>query len=338
MKLARPRGFAAGTARPWTAGLAGAILVMSCALPRSGDVDSREQGSRTLKVRLPDLSSPVVDVFPKPDAAPSDPVKAAILARINRNRGAAGLLPVAWDEGASRVADAFCRQQVREATNGHFLTDGVPPYARRAFSGVFGSQAENSVSWITTAKSFSESPAELAMLGHDGMMAERPPSDGHRRTILDPDATHVGVGWALGEGRFQMAEEFLSRSLERLALSLRDPSRLVLQFEGRVIPNLRLEFVTISHEPSPSALTREQASGRTSYSYPSAKVAYVGEGTSGILVSGVDTQPRIRMHSNREFSFTFAPDKAGLYTFVLYTSPRASEPARPGGSVTVWVE
>jgi uncharacterized protein YkwD len=324
--------------RSWSVGLAAAVLVMSCATPRPGDADPPQQGSRTLKVRLPDLSSPVVDVFPKPDAAPSDPVKSAILARINRNRAAAGLPPVAWDEGASRVADAFCRQQVREATNGHFLTDGVPPYARTAFSGVFGSQAENSVSWITTAKSFTDTPRELATLGHDGMMAERPPSDGHRRTILDPEATHVGVGWALGEGRFQMAEEFLSRSLERLTLSLRDPSRLVLVFEGRVIPNLRLQFVTIAHEPSPTPLTREQASGRTSYSYPSSTLAYVGEGTGGMFVSGVDTQPRIRMHSNSEFSFTFAPDRAGLYTFLLYTAARPSEPARPGASVTVWVE
>ena len=320
------------------AALAVTVLLAGCALPRAGAADPPEQGSPTLKVRLPDLSSPVVDVYPKPDAAPSDPLKAQILARINRNRAAAGLNPVAWDEGASRVGDAFCRQQVREMTNGHFLRDGVPPYARTAFSGVFGAHSENSVSWITTATSFSESPTELAILGHDGMMAERPPSDGHRRTILDPEATHVGVGWALGQGRFQMAEEFLARTLERLSLSQRDPSRLVLQLDGRVNQNLRLEFVTISHEASPAPMTREQASGRTTYSYPSATLAYVAEGTSGIRVSGVDTQPKIRLHSNREFAFTFAPDRPGLYTLLFYTASSASVPARPGGSVTVWVE
>jgi uncharacterized protein YkwD len=311
---------------------------MSCAAAPPGTADPREQGSRTLKLRLPDLSSPVVDVFPRPDSSPSDPVKSSILARINRNRAAAGVAPVAWDEAASRVADAFCRQQVREATNGHFLTDGVPPYARTAFSGVFGAQAENSVSWTTTAKSFSDSPAELARLGHDGMMAERPPADGHRRTILDPESTHVGVGWALGEGRFQMAEEFVTRTLERLTLSLRDPARLVLHFEGRVVQNQGLEFVTIAREPPPSPLTPEQASGRSSYSYPQPALAYVGEGTTDMRVSGVDTQARIRNYSNREFSFIFAPDKPGLYTFVFYTAPRASEPSRAGGSVTFWVE
>ncbi|HKF41869.1 MAG TPA: CAP domain-containing protein [Thermoanaerobaculia bacterium] len=319
--------------------LAASALAAGCAVHPSAAADPTEpKGSSSLRVRLPDLSSPVVDVYPKPDAAPSDPLKEAVLVRINRNRAAAGVQPVAWDDGAARVADAFCRQQVREATNGHFLTDGVPPYARTAFSGVFGAQSENSVSWVTTARSFTDSATQLALLGHDGMMAEKPPSDGHRRTILDPEATHVGVGYALEGGRFQMAQEFLTRTLERLTLSLRDPSHLVLRFEGKALSGYLLEFVTIAHEPTPASLTREQASGRTTYSYPSATLAYVGEGVSGMRVSGVDTQEKIRIWSNREFSFAFAPDRPGLYTFLFYTAVRSSEPARPGGSVTVWVE
>ena len=329
MKLARPRAGAA---------LALAALVAGCAVARSGAADPPEAKGTKLRVRLPDLSSPVQDTFPKPDAAPSDSLKADVLARINRDRAAAGLPPVKWDDGAAKVADAFCRQQVREATNGHFLTDGVPPYARTAFSGVFGAQSENSVSWITTAKSFSESPTDLALLGHDGMMAEKPPADGHRRTILDPEATHVGVGYAVSQGRFQMAQEFLTRTLERLTLSLRDPEHLVLKFDGKALQNFQLEFVTIAHEPPPAPLTREQASGRSSYSYPSPNLAYVGEGISGMRVSGVDTQGKIRIWSNREFSFNFAPTRPGLYTFLFYTAVRASEPARPGGSVTIWVE
>ena len=329
MTLARP---------PAGAVLAVAALVAGCAVARSGAADPPDTKGPKLRVRLPDLSSPVQDTFPKPDAAPSDPLKADVLARINRDRAAKGLLPVAWDDGASKVADAFCRQQVREATNGHFLTDGVPPYARTSFSGVFGAQSENSVSWITTAKSFSESPTDLALLGHEGMMAEKPPADGHRRTILDPEATHVGVGYAVGQGRFQMAQEFLTRTLERLTLSLRDPEHLVLKFDGKTLQNFQLEFVTIAHEPSPAPLTREQASGRSSYSYPSPTLAYIGEGISGMRVSGVDTQGKIRIWSNREFTFTFVPTQPGLYTFVIYTAVRASEPARPGGSVTIWVD
>lgn len=337
MKLARLFPRSAGGRLPGL-GPAAALLLVGCGIVRPPGTAPSEEGSKTLRLRLPDLSSPLVDVFPRPDAAPADPVKAAVFAKINRDRATAGRLPVAWDEGASRVADAFCRQQVREATNGHYLMDGVPPYARTGFLGVFGAQSENSMSWVTSAKSFHETSERLAILGHEGMMSEKAPADGHRRTILDPEATHVGVGYAVEEGRFQMAQEFLTRTLERLGLSLRDPSRLVLRLEGKLAANWRLDFVTIAHEPAPAPLTREGASGRTSYSYPTPTLAYVAEGNKGMRVTGMDTQEKIRVWSNREFSFNFSPVRPGLYTFVFYTSVRSSEPALPGGSATIWVE
>jgi hypothetical protein len=261
-----------------------------------------------------------------------------VFARINRDRADAGLPPVAWDGSVSRVADAFCLAQVREETRGHFLTDGLPPYARTSFAGVFGSQSENSVSWITTGRSFEESPLQLAIAGHEGMLAEKPPQDGHRRTILDPEATHVGVGYANERGRFQMAEEFLTRGLERLTLRLRDPQGAVVRFDGKPLPNSILEFVTIARERPPEPLTRQEATSRTSYSYPEPGVAYAPEEEPLIRVSGVETQNRIRLAPGGEFSFTFAPDRPGLYTFVFYTAGRVSERARPAGSATIWVE
>ena len=41
------------------------------------------------------------------------------------------------------------------------------------------------------------------------MMIEKPPHDGHRRTILDPHATHVGIGLAWEKGEFRIAQEFV---------------------------------------------------------------------------------------------------------------------------------
>jgi hypothetical protein len=269
---------------------------------------------------------------------PTDPVKAGVFARINRDRAAAGLPPVAWDASASRVADAFCLAQAREKTRGHFLTDGLPPYARTGFAGVFGAQSENSISWITTGPSFEEPALQLALFGQEEMMAEKPPGDGHRRTILDPEATHVGVGYANEGGRFQMAQEFLTRGLERLTLLLREPRHAVVRFEGKPLPNWRLEFVTIAEEPPPEPLTRLEASSRTRYSYPRASIAYAPEEMPLVRVSGIDTQNRIRVSPGGEFSFNFAPDRPGLYTFVFYTAVRILEPARPAGSATIWVE
>ena len=124
-----------------------ALVVFGCvAAPPAGEAEESPARRPPLRLRASDLARPLTDTLPDPGDRPHGALKEGVFARINRDRARAGLLPVAWDEAASRVADAFCAQQVREASRGHFLMDGVPPYARTAFAGVFGAQSENSVS------------------------------------------------------------------------------------------------------------------------------------------------------------------------------------------------
>lgn len=289
--------------------------------------------SNSLVILAPALSVPLVEPHPGP-SFPADPVKKAVFEQINADRTRAGRSPVAWDERASAVADTFCAQQVRERTRGHYLRDGIPPYARTGLAGVFGLQAENSVSWVSTGDSFDRSPTHLALIGHANMMEEKPPDDGHRVTILDEKATHVGVGWALERGRFQMAQEFLSRQLERLALEHRGGG--AVRIRGAARPPRRIRFVTIAWEPPPRPLSREEASGRRNYRYPPPEIAYVPEGHRQTRVGGVATLDRLVLGHDRDFSLLFAPDRPGLWTIVFYVSQLESEPAFPGGSAVVW--
>jgi hypothetical protein len=275
--------------------------------------------------------------MPPPDSRPFDPVKLAVLDRINRDRVAHGLSPVLWDDAASRVADVFCRAQIRERTSGHFLTNGFPPYARTSFAGVFGMQFENSVTWRTTAAAFDESVTELALEAHDGMLAEKPPDDGHRRTILDPAATHVGVGYAVVGGSFRMAQEFLARHFAWLRLE-KLPGRPVVTVRGAPIENRRLQFVTIGWEPPPSTLTSREASSRTSYSYPPPLYAFVGEGNVTLKVAGTVTSDRIRFAGGRDFTFRFSPDRPGLWTMEFYTVGQKEPRPTQGGVVSVWFD
>jgi hypothetical protein len=275
--------------------------------------------------------------MPPEGAKPIDLVKLAVLDRINRDRAAEGIPPVLWDERASRVADEYCMSQIREGTSGHFLTNGVPPYARTSFAGIFGMQYENAVTWRTTASAFDQTVMSLALESHAEMLAETPPNDGHRRTILDPAATHVGVGYALVGGSFRMAQEFLTRHLDFLKVE-RLPSRPVVLFSGAPVTGRRLQFVTIGWEPPPSRLTREEASSRTSYSYPPAIFAFVQEGNITLKVAGTVTHDRIRLNGPREFSFRFSPDRPGLWTLEFYTI--AAKQPRPvqGGAVSIWFD
>lgn len=268
---------------------------------------------------------------------PAEPVRAAVFDEINRNRADAGLSPVAWDEAAASVADAFCAAQVAEKTRGHYLRDGVPPYARTGFAGVFGYHAENSASWITTGTSFPDPPSALALSGHRLMIEEVPPDDGHRRTILDPEATHVGVGWALGGGRFQLSQEFLARGLDELSLST-DERGLAVRVYGIARAPYELRFVTVAREPLPTPLTRQEANAWTSYRYPIASEAFVARGIRQAWVVGAVTQDRIELGRDRSFSFSYAPETRGLYTFVFWLLRRGQDHARPLGSAVIRAE
>jgi uncharacterized protein YkwD len=289
-----------------------------------------------LRVRAPHLEHPVTETYPSA-SRPEDPVKLAVWERVNIDRAAAGRLPVAWDEAASRVADTFCAEQIHEGTSGHYLTDGMPPYTRTALAGIFGMQAENVVSWKSSGPRFDASTLSLALSGHAGMMSELPPSDGHRRTILDPDATHVGVGYAQEHGNFRMAQEFLTRRLAELALLrvAEDPDRVLAN--GRARAPYRVEFVTLAHEASPRHLTRAEATARDTYTYPIPALAYVPEGVKSLRVVGAETQDRLRVGPAGDFSFRFTPGRPGLWTIVLYMASGRGKPS-PGGMFVLWIE
>jgi uncharacterized protein YkwD len=290
------------------------------------------------RIIAPNLDRPLVETLPGA-AEPADDVQKAVFQRINRDRGRNGLAPVKWDAAASRVSEAFCAQQVKEKSRGHYLMDGLPPYARMAFAGVFGLNSENSVSWVTTGLEIEKNLVAFALSGHDHMMEERPPRDGHRRAILDASATHVGVGYFVQDGRMQMSQEFLVRGLERLSLSSYSGRLPVLAVEGRVLAPDRIQFVTIAREPRPAHLTQKEAGARASYSYPRPAEALVPEGSRGLTVVGTVTFDRLRVRSDRAFSFTYAPAEPGLFTFVFYIgSHDGGSNARQGGSATVLFE
>ncbi|MGE5414894.1 MAG: CAP domain-containing protein [Syntrophomonadaceae bacterium] len=315
---------------------AAAVGLALLAATRCTVVDAPRDPAPRLAIRAPDLEHPVSEADPPP-SRPEDPVKKAVFERINADRTAAGLLPVAWDAAASRVADEFTAAQVREGTRGHFLLDGLPPYARTALAGIFGLGAENSVAWNTTGSSFHESPVDLGLEGESAMLGEKPPNDGHRRTILDPDATHVGVGWAQGGGRFRMAEEFLTRRLAELTVERVATVPVTVLFRGRPVAGQHLQFVTLAREPSPRKLTRAEVNARARYTYPEPHLAYVAEGLKSMRVVGATTEDRVRMAPGGDFSFRFTPPQAGLWTIVFHFSDGRTPP-KSGGVAVLWVE
>jgi uncharacterized protein YkwD len=196
--------------------------------------------------------------------------KAALLARINAERAVAGAPPVAVDLVAAKAGDAFCLDAARTGVMGHWDLAGRAPYDRYADAGGVDWHAENSGG--TSRRGGVFHPDELVGLlleAHGRMMAEKPPDDGHRRTILDPLWTHVGLGVALEGGEFRMTEEFTRHR----AVWIEAPAGRVRA--GRTVPvnvqlpsGWNLAAVDVAYERFPRPLTAQEIRKRDSYSFP----------------------------------------------------------------------
>jgi uncharacterized protein YkwD len=277
----------------------------------------------------------VADEFP--DGHPSDPVSAAVFEQINRDRAAAGLTPVRWDEKAAALAADYTREQIEEGIFGHFLLDGVPPYARLSGRGDLGVGAENSAAYVFYGDAVDVPALKLALDSHRGMLDEKPPNDGHRRAILDPEATHVGIGWHQTGRNFRLAEEFTSRRFDRLRIDRFGRDGSAIRVKGHALPGMRIAFVSVARQDIPSALSREVVNSRRSYSYPAPSYALVPAG-SGARAGGLVTLRCLTPSIRGRFSFDYLIDQPGLWTFILYFDRKGDKGPAPGGSFTVWVD
>jgi uncharacterized protein YkwD len=196
--------------------------------------------------------------------------KARLFERLNRERRAAGAPPVAYDLLGASVGDAFCLDAATSRTSGHWDAAGRPPYLRWALAGGVDYHAENFSALTRTGADVDEGEVSRLLLDfHGQMMAERPPADGHRRTVLDPAWTHVGIGAAVAAGEFRMVEEY-SR---RVVLWVEVPRAPVsagarAPFAVKLPPGWALASLEVGYEPAPRPMSREEVRRRGSYAYP----------------------------------------------------------------------
>lgn len=199
-------------------------------------------------------------------------IKAMMLATINEQRDAFGLAPVRLDPLASSVADALCRRQVYDRSVGHISTDGLSPFHRYSFAGGLDGLTENTAAWSKDTP-YTETEIEgLVAESMRAMLAEAPPHDGHRRAILDPHATHVGLGFAWRGGEVRLAHEFLRRYLrwtEPPPRELRIGERATCA--ARPARGWEIAAVSVHFEPMPKPLSRASASAIESYELPATR-------------------------------------------------------------------
>ncbi len=146
------------------------------------------------------------------------------LEEINKSREKEGLSPVYFDVLASRVANMHCIDMIKKNFMGHLSSNGMKPYHRYALAGGTDHIGEN-VFRISSSSHFNkneETAEELMLEGHQTFMAEKPPEDGHRRQILKPFHTHVGIAFKMFKGEFRYCQLFVDRYFQLKAKKSRN--------------------------------------------------------------------------------------------------------------------
>jgi uncharacterized protein YkwD len=119
------------------------------------------------------------------DAADDDgpTVERKIFALANRDRARAGLLPLVWDDRAAAIA----RRHSEDMRAGEYVAHVSPTAGTLADRARAGGLA-TPLLLENLARSYSAAEAE------DGLMA----SPGHRENLMNAQATHLGIGVAIG--------------------------------------------------------------------------------------------------------------------------------------------
>jgi len=192
---------------------------------------------------------------------------------INADRATFGLAAVELDDRATKVGDLFCEAALAQDIRGHFLTDGLSPFLRYAFWGNgtdYTGQNACSTFGMTRAEWDYESVLEVLRRYQVMMMSERPPADWHRRNILNPWHTHVGIGLAWGPTGVRMSQDFVNRYVAVNEIATDQPLDATPLFAGRILKPERFELagITVFFEDPPRELSVADANARMSYSPP----------------------------------------------------------------------
>lgn len=274
------------------------------------------------------------------ERAPEE-IRLRIVEQINRDRVAAGAAPVQYAPELSAAADPHCEEMLRENYASHWNRAGWTPYLRYAHRGIRDNTAENIASfWCVNCNFNLQKLLTEALAAHGRFMAELPPNDGHRKSILDPAHTHVGVGLAFSESGFRMIELFSGRYAELDALPLAARLHQNFRISGRVTAkDYQLMGVSVFYEPIPQPMTLRQLKESYSYSLPSEERVERPSllGTPARYTDGTWGTVEMRAGGGFQVPLHFWKQQPGVYTVAIWVR-RGREAAFVGANTSIVVE
>lgn len=198
---------------------------------------------------------------------------------INRDRATEHLPPVALDEGAaSRAGQAHADDMARLGFLGHWGSDGSVPEQRMTAAGGADVDFENAYC-VTDEKrrpldpSPRFSPADIER-AEAMFFGEKPPNDGHRKTILGKWRKRVGIGIAMPRPVGNeilvpcISQEFVDSFGTYDALPTSVKGGAPLHVAGSLSSDVKIGAVGIARLEDPKPLPVSELNQRRNYPQP----------------------------------------------------------------------
>jgi uncharacterized protein YkwD len=260
-----------------------------------------------------------------------------LLELLNEERRHAGLSTLEMDPLACKVAAEHARDLATGDFLSHWGSDGRKPYHRYSFAGGTDASQENLAS-ATSVQSIAI-PGIVNDLRemHQAMLAEVPPRDGHRKTILDPYHTHVGFGIALRGRNLKLDELYLARYLRLAPFKNSAKPKSTVLLSGRLLsPQYFLNNVDVFYEPLPTPPTFDWLHTPRSVSLPdehrtlrpkAPPGAIYTDGTTGDFELTDEGTFKVRVEMFR--------NEPGIYTALFWIRRVPADKAFPGAEVCI---
>jgi|AGTN01.3.fsa_nt_gi Uncharacterized protein with SCP/PR1 domains len=249
---------------------------------------------------------------------------------INKDRSREGLKPVALDKIASQAGQLHSDEMARDLYTSHWNVKGQTPPQRYSLSGGFDYSAENargSTSWPDWSSAISASQ-QFSRREIEHIQACLMRSAAHKSNILDPERTHVGLGYTLAIAthpksgmrirQIYCAQEFLNRfgSYQESSPQLKRLVPYVLK--GTIEKPYRIHLGQIrrggKQMPIPIQELRTDKKYVGSYSFPSEQVVSTSIGKPQSKDATLES-------SGSSFQLTVVPGEnwsTGLYYLILF--------------------
>jgi uncharacterized protein YkwD len=267
-------------------------------------------------------------------------IRSNLLQLVNEQREAAKVRRVVMDQLATEVATKHARDMAKYKYVSHWNRDGLKPYHRYSFAGGFDATQENisaaDNTWSMKEKDLLQDTSYL----HFRLYNETPPNDGHRKTILAPQQTHVGFGVAVDELRLRVVELFVAKYVELNSPSQKGKPRETIDVKGRLLnSNHTLHVIEVFYEPLPKALDEDALNQSRAYALPTESVNLRPRLPPPYQYA--DRQPgELEVDTNGSFHAPVRLFKAtpGIYTVVCWVKTSRSAKAFPATELCIRAE